>query len=58
MELPSGSTLLNIALLLIGLAVAWTILRAVFKFTARLFTVGCLVVLAAVAVFSLAGLLS
>ncbi len=32
---------LTIVLILIGLAIVWTVLRAVFKLTARLFTIGC-----------------
>ena len=32
---------LTIVLVLIGLAVIWTVLRTVLKLTARLFTLGC-----------------
>jgi len=32
---------LTIVLVLIGLAIVWTVLRAVLKLTARLFTMGC-----------------
>jgi hypothetical protein len=40
---------LTIVLVLIGLAIVWTVLRAVLKLTARLFTMGC------VGLFILAG---
>ena len=32
---------LTIVLVLVGLAVIWTVLRAVLKLTTRLFTLGC-----------------
>jgi hypothetical protein len=32
---------LTIVLILVGLAMIWTILRAVFKLTTRLFSLGC-----------------
>lgn len=35
---------------IIGLAVLWTILRAIFRLTARLFALGCVVILALVAI--------
>ena len=39
-----GNDLLTIALLLIGFAVVWTILRSVLKLTARLFSIGCIAI--------------
>ena len=39
-----GNDLFTIALLLIGLAVVWTILRGVLKLTARLFRIGCIAI--------------
>jgi hypothetical protein len=33
---------LTIVLVLVGLAVAWTLMRVLFKLTARLFTLGCI----------------
>jgi hypothetical protein len=40
---------LTILLVLVGLAVVWTVLRAFLKLTARFFTLGC------IAIFILAG---
>lgn len=34
----------NVLLVLVILAVAWTILRTVFKLTVRLFSIGCFVI--------------
>jgi hypothetical protein len=55
MELPSVETLLNIAVALIVVAVGWTFLRTVLKLTARLFRIGCLVLVVLVGVIWLAG---
>jgi hypothetical protein len=33
---------LTVMLILLGLAVVWTVLRAVLKLTARLFALGCI----------------
>jgi len=38
------SDLTTIILVIIGLAVVWTILRTVLKLTARLFRVGCIAI--------------
>jgi hypothetical protein len=46
MDWLDGHTLLNIALILAALGLGWTILRAVLKFTVRLFGIGCLVLTA------------
>jgi hypothetical protein len=37
-----NSNFLTIVLILLGLAVIWTVLRVVLKLTARLFTLGCI----------------
>ena len=35
------SDFLTVVLILVGLAVVWTVLRVLFKLTTRLFTIGC-----------------
>lgn len=51
MLMENASPLLNLVLVLAGLLIGWTILKAVLKLTVRLFTIGCctLFVLAAFA---------
>lgn len=41
MLIENASPLLNLVLVLAGLFVGWTILKAVLKLTVRLFTIGC-----------------
>jgi hypothetical protein len=36
---------IDIVLILVGVAIAWTLLKALFKLTARLFSIGCVVLL-------------
>jgi uncharacterized membrane protein AbrB (regulator of aidB expression) len=55
MQIPDTDTLIKFALILVGVAIGWTLLRGVLKLTARLFKIGCLVLLAVVAVVWLAG---
>jgi len=50
MQLPDGRTLLNIVLIVVAVGLAWMIFRALFRTAARLFTVGCLIVAALLAV--------
>lgn len=45
MNLPDNQALLQAVLILLALAVVWVVLRVVLKLTARLFTIGCLVLL-------------
>ena len=51
MLMENASPLLNLILVLAGLLIGWTILKAVLKLTVRLFAIGCctLFVLAAFA---------
>ncbi len=56
MELPSTQTLLNVAIVLVVVAVGWSILRIFLKLTARLFRIGCLVLVVIVAIVWLARL--
>ncbi len=42
--------LTTIVLIIIGLAILWTIVRAVLKLTAKLFAFGCMAILALVAI--------
>jgi hypothetical protein len=58
MELPSVETLLNVAVVLILVAVGWAILRVILRLTARLFRIGCLVLLVVVGLVWLAGTLN
>lgn len=45
MFLTEGSSILNILLIIIGLAVSWTILKAIFRITIRLFITGLVILL-------------
>jgi len=58
MELPSTETLLNVAVVLILIAVGWAILRIVLRVTARFVRVGCLILVVAVGLIWLTGALS
>jgi len=51
MLVENASPLLNLVLILAGLLIGWTILKAVLKLTVRLFAIGCftMFVLAALA---------
>ena len=51
MLVETASPLLNLLLLLAGLLIGWSILKAILKLTVRLFTIGCgtLFILAVVA---------
>jgi uncharacterized membrane protein AbrB (regulator of aidB expression) len=49
MQLPDTDTLIKFALILLGVAIGWTLLRGVLKLTARLFKIGCLVLVVVVA---------
>ncbi len=42
MSLPDAHWILNATLIVLGIAVGWAVLRVVLRFTARLFTIGCL----------------
>jgi hypothetical protein len=43
MEWLFGSSIGNVLLILLAVAVGWTILKAVLRLTARIFAMGCLV---------------
>jgi hypothetical protein len=47
--------LFNVILVLAILAVAWTILRTIFKLTVRLFSIGCFVIVGLVILGSVLG---
>jgi Cu/Ag efflux pump CusA len=42
MTLPDAHWILNATLIVLGVAVSWAVLRVVLRFTAKLFTLGCL----------------
>lgn len=42
MSLPDAHWILNATLIVLGVAVGWAALRVVLRFTAKLFTIGCL----------------
>ena len=46
MNLLEGSNLLYAVLILIGLGVAWIVLKFVLRFTMRFFTCGCVFLIA------------
>ncbi len=50
MSLPDSHLILNAVVVLAGVAIAWTLLRGVLRFAARFLSVGCLAVVALVAV--------
>jgi hypothetical protein len=50
MDLPSLDSIWNVLLIVAAVAVGWTVLRFVLKLTARLFAIGCGLLLALVAI--------
>jgi len=50
MTLPDGFNLLHVALILVGLGVAWIVLKFLLRLTTRLFTCGCIALLALAAI--------
>jgi hypothetical protein len=46
MTLPDGFNLIHVALILVGLGIAWIVLKFLLRLTTRLFTCGCIALLA------------
>ena len=46
MTLPDGFNLIHIALILVGLGIAWVVLKFLLRLTTRFFTCGCIALLA------------
>ncbi len=57
MIFSQGGTLLNLALILVGLAIGWMILKTLLRFTFRIFATGCMILLALVALAALLGMI-
>jgi hypothetical protein len=57
MNVAEGSTIINVVLILVGLAIGWTILKAILKLTMRLFAIGCLVIFVLVGLGWIIGLI-
>ncbi len=56
MIFSKGGTLLDIALILVGLAIGWVILKTLLRFTFRIFATGCMILLGLVALAVLLGI--
>lgn len=55
MDLPSLDAIWNILFIVAAVAVGWTVLRFMLKLTARLFAIGCALLLGLIAIGWLIG---
>lgn len=55
MLFPTESTILNVALVLAGVAVAWSLVKAIFRITFKIFATGCAILLMIVVLGTILG---
>jgi len=55
MLFPTESNLLNVVLILAGIAIAWSLVKAIFKVTFKIFATGCAVLLLLVVLGTILG---
>jgi hypothetical protein len=55
MLFPTESNILNVVLILAGIAVAWSLIKAVFKITTKIFATGCAVLVLLVVLGTILG---
>ncbi|MBN1263863.1 MAG: hypothetical protein JXA25_00110 [Anaerolineales bacterium] len=55
MLFPTESNLLNVVLILAGIALAWGVIKAFFRITTKIFATGCAVLLALVVLGTILG---
>jgi hypothetical protein len=57
MLFPTESAVINVALILAGVAIAWGLIKAIFRITFRIFATGCGLLVMLVVLGTILGLL-
>jgi len=55
MLFPTESVILNVALVLAGVAIAWSLVKAIFRITFKIFATGCAILLMIVVLGTILG---